>query len=69
LCGAVQITVEPEQDADQGRHAEPNRDVEDVHSGTNLAPQMAIYSGLVWLYLSVRLLFRRHLRGKILVRL
>src|SRR6516164_649765 len=40
---AVQITVEPEQDADQGRHAEPNRDVEDVHSGTNLAPQMAIY--------------------------
>jgi hypothetical protein len=39
----VQITVEPEQDADQGRHAEPNRDVEDVHSGTNLAPQMAIY--------------------------
>ena len=27
---AVQITVEPEQDADQGRHAEPNRDVEDV---------------------------------------
>jgi hypothetical protein len=30
----VQITVEPEQDADQGRHAEPNRDVEDVHSGT-----------------------------------
>jgi hypothetical protein len=31
----VQITVEPEQDADQGRHAEPNRDVEDVHTGTN----------------------------------
>ena len=39
----MQITVEPEQDADQGRHAEPNRDVEDVHSGTNLAPQRAIY--------------------------
>jgi len=39
---SVQITVEPEQDADQGRHAEPNRDVEDVHTGTNLAPQMAI---------------------------
>jgi len=44
---AVQITVEPEQDADQGRHAEPNRDVEDVHRGTNLAPQMAICSAWV----------------------
>jgi len=31
---AVQIAIEPEQDADQGRRAEPNRDVEDVHSGT-----------------------------------
>src|SRR5215467_15538367 len=40
---AVQIAVEPEQDADQGRRAEPNRDVEDVHNGTILAPQMAIY--------------------------
>src|SRR5262245_51657662 len=40
---AMQIAVEPEPDADQGRRAEPNRDVEDVHSGTILAPQMAIY--------------------------
>src|SRR5262249_25914505 len=40
---AVQIAVEPEQDADQGRRAEPNRDVEDVHNGTILAPRMAIY--------------------------
>jgi hypothetical protein len=30
----VQIAVEPEQDADQGRRAEANRDVEGVHSGT-----------------------------------
>jgi hypothetical protein len=28
------IAVEPEQDANQGRRAEPNRDVEGVHSGT-----------------------------------
>jgi len=34
----VQIAVEPEQDADQRRRAEPNRDVEDVHNGTILAP-------------------------------
>jgi hypothetical protein len=39
----VQIAVEPQQDADQGRRAEPNRDVEDVHNGTILAPQMALY--------------------------
>jgi hypothetical protein len=30
----VQIAVEPEQDADQGRRTKPNRDVEGVHSGT-----------------------------------
>jgi hypothetical protein len=40
---AMQIAVEPEEDSDQGRRAEPNRDVEDVHNGTILAPQMAIY--------------------------